>query len=43
MPVKQVTMRKIKECLRMKWSCGLSHDKIAKAVGARLKLTTRAR
>ncbi len=33
MPVKQVTMRKIKECLRMKWSCGLSHEKIAKALG----------
>lgn len=33
MPEKQVTMRKIKECLRMKWSCGLSHDTIAKALG----------
>jgi transposase len=33
MPVKQVAMRKIKECLRMKWSCGLSHEKIAKALG----------
>jgi hypothetical protein len=33
MPVRQVSMRKIKECLRMKWSCGLSHGKIAKALG----------
>jgi transposase len=33
MPVKQVSMRKIKECLRMKWSCGISHEQIAKALG----------
>ncbi|MBI2286673.1 MAG: IS21 family transposase [Nitrosomonadales bacterium] len=33
MPVRQVSMRKIKECLRMKWSCGLSHAQIAKALG----------
>jgi transposase len=33
MPVKQVSMRKIKECLRLKWSCGLSHEQIAKALG----------
>lgn len=33
MPVKQVSMRKIKECLRMKWSCGLSHAQIANALG----------
>lgn len=26
-------MRKIKECLRLKWSCGLSHAQIAKALG----------
>ena len=32
MPVKQVSMRKIKECLRLKWSCELSHEKIAKAL-----------
>jgi transposase len=33
MPVKQVSMRKIKECLRMKFSCEISHEKIAKALG----------
>lgn len=33
MPVRQVAMRKIKECLRMKWSCGISHEQIAKALG----------
>ena len=33
MPVKQVAMRKIKECLRLKWSCNLSHEQIAKALG----------
>ena len=33
MPVKQVAMRKIKECLRLKWSCHLSHEQIAKALG----------
>ena len=33
MPVKQVSMRHIKECLRMKWSCGLSHAQIASALG----------
>ena len=26
-------MRKVKECLRLKWSCGLSHAQIAKALG----------
>lgn len=33
MPVKQVSMRKIKECLRLKWSCGLSHAQTANALG----------
>ncbi len=33
MPAKRVSMRKIKECLRLKWACGLSHEQIARALG----------
>lgn len=33
MPTKRVTMRKIKECLRLKFVCGLSHAQIARALG----------
>lgn len=33
MPVKRVSMRKIKECLRLKFDCALSHEQIARALG----------
>ncbi len=29
---KRVSMRKIKECLRLKFTCGLSHERIALAL-----------
>ena len=33
MPANRMTMRKIKEVLRLKWACGLSHRQIARATG----------
>lgn len=33
MPTPRVAMRKIKECLRLKLDCGLSHERIALALG----------
>ncbi|SPD37567.1 transposase (plasmid) [Cupriavidus taiwanensis] len=33
MPANRMTMRKIKEVLRLKWACGLSHWQIARATG----------
>jgi transposase len=33
MPAKRVSMRKIKECFRLKFTCGLSHEQIARALG----------
>ena len=33
MPTPRVAMRKIKECLRLKLDCGLSHERIARALG----------
>lgn len=33
MPANRMTMRKIKEVLRLKWACGLSHRQISKATG----------
>lgn len=33
MPVLRVSMRKVKECLRLKFACGLSHEQIARALG----------
>ena len=33
MPGKRVSMRKIKECLRLKLTCNLSHERIALALG----------
>lgn len=33
MPAKRVSMRKIKECLRLKFDCALSHEQIARALG----------
>jgi transposase len=33
MPAKRVSMRKIKDCLRLKFDCGLSHAQIGRALG----------
>ena len=33
MPAKRVSMRKIKECLRLKFDCALSHEQIGRALG----------
>ncbi len=33
MPTPRVAMRKIKECLRLKLECGLSLERVAKALG----------
>ncbi|MFK7955743.1 MAG: IS21 family transposase [Lysobacterales bacterium] len=33
MPAKRLSMRKIKEVLRLAWSCGLSHRKVAESTG----------
>ena len=33
MPTERVSMRKIREILRLKWSCGLSHRQIAQSCG----------
>ncbi|AIO71740.1 MULTISPECIES: IS21 family transposase [Pseudomonadota] len=33
MPAHRMSMRKLKEILRLKWACGLSHRQISRAVG----------
>ena len=33
MPANRITMRKIKEVLRLKWVCGLSHREISRVTG----------
>ena len=33
MPANRITMRKIKEVLRLKWACGLSHREISRVTG----------
>ena len=33
MPTPRVAMHTIKECLRLKWECGLSHAQVARALG----------
>ena len=33
MPTPRVTMRNIKELLRLKFDCGLSHERIGRALG----------
>ncbi len=33
MPAKRLSMRKIKEVLRLTWACGLSHRKVAQSTG----------
>lgn len=33
MPTERVSMRKIREILRLKWSCGLSHRQVAQSCG----------
>jgi Sigma-70, region 4 len=33
MPAHRMSMRKLKEVLRLKWVCGLSHRQISRAVG----------
>ncbi|HDR9504586.1 IS21 family transposase [Burkholderia pyrrocinia] len=33
MPAHRMSMRKLKEVLRLKWSCGLSHRQISRAIG----------
>lgn len=33
MPAHRTSMRKLKEVLRLKWACGLSHRQIGRAVG----------
>jgi Transcriptional regulator, contains sigma factor-related N-terminal domain len=33
MPALRLTMRKVREVLRLKWGCGLSHRQIAKSCG----------
>jgi transposase len=33
MPAQRTSMRRLKEVLRLKWSCGLSHRQISRAVG----------
>ncbi|CAB5283901.1 integrase catalytic region [Burkholderia multivorans] len=33
MPAHRMSMRKLKEVLRLKWACGLSHRQISRAIG----------
>jgi hypothetical protein len=33
MPAHRMSMRKLKEVLRLKWVCGLSHRQISRAAG----------
>ncbi|PPB84023.1 hypothetical protein B0O95_105207 [Mycetohabitans endofungorum] len=33
MPAPRMSMRKLKEALRLKWACGLSHRQISRAIG----------
>ena len=33
MPAHRMSMRKLKEVLRLKWACGLTHRQIRRAIG----------
>jgi len=33
MPAHRIAMRKLKEVFRLKWTCGLSHRQISRALG----------
>ncbi|MCW3551338.1 IS21 family transposase, partial [Burkholderia cenocepacia] len=33
MPTPRMSMRKLKEVLRLKWACGLTHRQISRAIG----------
>jgi len=41
MPTPRVTMHKIKECLRLKLDCDLSHERIARALGLSIHVLDR--